>query len=328
MKIPIVLASDDNYAQHLTVTLLSLLENSSKKNFYQLFILDDDISEHTKAIIKKSLASFQNKSLKFIKFNKSTLNKIKDSPTKIHSFYFRLMLPSVFPKIKKIIYLDSDLLVFDDVSKLFAKKIRQKDYIAGVRILHPNYQRVLESNFRIDKLEQCINTGVLLLNLEKMRQDNAEKQMLEFLNKNTQRLLAADQDIINVVFNTKITPLNIRWNVGSYFFYAKNITYLGISKYSFEKILKNPGIIHFDGYKPWTTANWHPYSSHYKKFLKRTEFPKKIPFSFYHLKRNTIFAFGATITRLIPDIIYSKLLDVYLKNNALEKRKKGFTSSK
>ena len=61
----------------------------------------------------------------------------------------------------------------------------------------------------IDK-EHYINSGVCLLNLKKIREDNMVKKLNRFLN--THKLMYPDQDTINIVFKDKILFLDNKYN--------------------------------------------------------------------------------------------------------------------
>ena len=52
-KIPIFFACDNNYAPFVTVVLESIIENSSKEYIYEIYILNNNISDEYKEIIAK-----------------------------------------------------------------------------------------------------------------------------------------------------------------------------------------------------------------------------------------------------------------------------------
>ena len=64
-------------------------------------------------------------------------------------------------------------------------------------------------NLNIDK-NLYINSGVLLLNLDKIRKDKKDKELNDFVNKN--KLMYPDQDTINVVFKNNIYFLENKYN--------------------------------------------------------------------------------------------------------------------
>ena len=98
-------------------------------------------------------------------------------------------------------------MVIDNVTELFELDMNNY-YAAGV------LDQAIKYNFStkgidIDK-EHYINSGVCLLNLKKIREDNMVKKLNRFLN--THKLMYPDQDTINVVFKNKILFLDNKYN--------------------------------------------------------------------------------------------------------------------
>lgn len=141
--------------------------------------------------------------------------------------YFRFFIPQLFPNYKKMLYLDADILVFDDLRILYNEDI--SDYCMGV--VQDTYLEVILKNDNIkmqtrpnltykEYFKQILgklnifyfNAGVLLLNLEKMRNDNIVKNLWEFSEKNAP-LEYQDQDVLNAILESKVKFLDSKWNV-------------------------------------------------------------------------------------------------------------------
>ena len=153
---------------------------------------------------------------------------------------YRLFAPFILKDVDKVIYLDSDLIVLDDVAKLWQY---EPEYIAGVP--DPMYKRQARKN---DLKHLYINSGVMVLNLKNLRK-------IDYLNKikETQtgnyNLSLLDQDIINIAFGDKIEHLPLEWNV-----YAKIYPE---TTYAMIEARNNPSIIHWCGRgKPWNDEVW------------------------------------------------------------------------
>ena len=320
MHVHVALSSDDNYAQHLTVTLYSLLINVSAQNFYHLHVLDGGITAQNKEKILASLKKFSNQEIKFYQIDKSVF---KNSQKILHineMSYFRILLSKILTKLEKVLYLDSDLLIFKDVAEIFKINLKENEFLAASQIFHPNYQKVLSKQFN-KNLSLCFNAGVLLMNLQAMRKNNLTKELMNFSRLNANKLLAADQDVFNIVMNSKVKKLDPTWNVGSYIFYAKNHTYCQLNQTKFKELKNNPGIIHFDGAKPWSFGHLHLYKKKYFQILDQTAFKNWRPkFNLKSLVANYSFYLATQIMNLLPNKIYKIVEHYYLKNNFLEKR--------
>nr|MCW1949029.1 hypothetical protein [Candidatus Shapirobacteria bacterium] len=177
------------------------------------------------------------------------------------------------------------------------------------------------------KLKTAINSGVTLMNLELLRKGNYPKIFIDFVNKNSEKLIAGDQDVLNVVLSDQTKIIHPKWNSTSYIFVVKNNKKCGLSKTDFHLCKNNPSIVHFDGIKPWSSGSFHPYKKTFYHYLLQTEFKGyKTKFNFKKFIKNQIFYKGNQITNLLPLPIYNIIEKQYLKNNFLEKRFKEISS--
>ncbi|TKZ28416.1 glycosyltransferase family 8 protein, partial [Brachyspira catarrhinii] len=178
--------------------------------------------------------------------------------------YFRFFIAELLPQYDKVLYLDADLIIMDDLSKLYNFNI--DDYAIGaiqdmnmeISVKHENFITSKNLNIReyvlnILKKESLkyFNAGVLLLNLKKFREDNILNELLEFTEQNSP-LEFQDQDILNAVLEKRVKYLDSRWNLlkdlDFYISYQNDKNRIK----EIKKRFKNPGIIHYIGEnKPW-----------------------------------------------------------------------------
>lgn len=140
----------------------------------------------------------------------------------------------------KVIYLDSDLIVLDDIKKLWEY---EPEYIAGVQ--DPMYIKQARKN---NLKHLYINSGVMVMNLKNLRKLNYLER-IESTQNGSYNLSLLDQDIINIAFGDKIEHLPLEWNV-----YGKIYPE---TTYGMIKARENPSIIHWCGKdKPWNADVW------------------------------------------------------------------------
>ncbi len=123
--------------------------------------------------------------------------------------YYRLNLADILKDLERVIYMDSDIVVTGDLSKLFDMKLRNDNYIAGVNDM--DFEKLSENI----STNGYINSGVILFDLKKIREDNLDvlQKCREILfEKKVQLSPCIDQDLINIVFNNHIEFLEERWN--------------------------------------------------------------------------------------------------------------------
>lgn len=278
-KINIVFASDDNYAQHIAVVIASIMAKTKEKICF--FVINDNISLEKITKLENTADKF-NTTIKFIDVLEEQFKNVYLSGHVSKAAYFRLALAEVLPEnIKKVIYLDIDLLVYDDIAKLWAYDVKEYALAAvpdfGI-MASGRLVRQKEEVIGLPKGKLYFNSGVLLINLEKWRQGNYTKQILEIINKN--QFPHHDQDVLNKLFMENWLPVNLRWNVipPVYNLFPKVLFNKVFKKQALEA-KRSPAIIHYAGrYKPWEFSLHTGFNDMYYKYLKQTAFAnEKMP---------------------------------------------------
>jgi len=259
--INICLSSDNNYSKYAGVVIASILL-SSKSNDLHFFVLDGGISNENKEKIL-SLKKIRDCHIDFVYIDENLFKIYKDIGT--HSYIslsacYRLKIASLLPNIDKIIYLDCDVIVNSDISKLYNVDIDDY-YAAGV------VDTAMKSSGWIPYLDvgnKYFNSGVLLFNLKKIRQDNIEIEFEKYTKENINSIRVGDQQIINMVLQGKIKEVDSIWNVQS-------SNFINRSDYT-----NNPKIVHYIGrQKPWIFGSMNYHKGLYFNVLEKT--PWRIP---------------------------------------------------
>ena len=182
--------------------------------------------------------------------------------------YYRLLAFKFLPSgMDKILYLDPDILVINEIKTLYDMDITNNLYAAA----YHNRIQVKELNrvrLRSYDLEEYFNSGVMLMNLKLQREKIKEEEIYEFVNKNKTRLILPDQDIINSLYSKDIKAVDeLLYNYDArYFKYYKIISKGNVNM---DFILQNTSIIHFCGKrKPWKRNYFGEFHSLYKHYEK------------------------------------------------------------
>ena len=295
----------------------SLIRHTSNQYQYEIYILQDDISEQNRFMIS-SLNDKENVNINFVEvdFNKLTQEDIGYNSRVTKYTFTRLFLHNIFPNLDKILYLDSDLIVASDVAEIFNQNL--DGYGIGV-CLDPITQKGIEKlkialldkktpgfeeykyqydyfskylELSDDEIIKYFNAGVLLMDLKKA--GNALDKFLPKLLKKQYYL--PDQDILNIIFKSDKKILDPKFNV----FDIRTFDFI-------TKTSKYPVIIHFNGpikpvdtmarpmaYSYWEEVSRTPY--YYpaiERFINRqiaqqqniTNDLKTVEALFYNLKR-------------------------------------------
>ena len=104
-------------------------------------------------------------------------------PIKIWSTanFYRLRLPDLLKDVKKIIYLDTDTLIYKDLSKLYNYNIEGKYFIGMLEFKGKKF-------IKRYKINNFINTGVMLCNLEEIKKGNIANKIINYIKKNNNNL--------------------------------------------------------------------------------------------------------------------------------------------
>ncbi|MBQ8636211.1 glycosyltransferase family 8 protein [bacterium] len=218
-SVNIVFAADDNYSLCTIVALYSLISHTSKENNYDIVIFESGISEENKKIMTDLVLDYKNISLRFFNTKKFFEEyKFFNYSYYTPDTYARLYIPDVMKNHDKAIYLDCDIIVLDDIAKLYDYEFGN-NIVAGNRnyglIVHyyqkPDIKKYYDELYPIKNIENSVNSGVLLMNLEELRKINLAKQGQELLNK-YKRLLCQDEDILNKVCEGRVGFIGSEWN--------------------------------------------------------------------------------------------------------------------
>lgn len=119
--IPIFLSSDNNYAPYIAIAIASICDNT--KSFCNFYILDGGISKENKSYINSLKKIFKNFSIEYLTINlEKEFNSIeyKNAGNYISlSTYNRFLIPKLKPQLKKVLYMDVDIIVLGDIQELY-----------------------------------------------------------------------------------------------------------------------------------------------------------------------------------------------------------------
>ncbi len=267
---------DKIYYKILVAALKSIRQNSGSTDVIEVYILHTDLEAHQVSLIKKIFE----KSRFHLHFTTMQPGEFEELPKNYYfspAAYYRLKLPDLIPEAEKIVYLDADIIVRRSLKPLF--KIELSDnYLAAVE--NPGFER--HNALGMSEGSPYFNSGVLILNAKKIREENLIKDILDYAIKYKDHLLYADQDILNGFFENKWLALNPEWNVQTKFYYPNFSSNL-YSEGLISSALADPAIVHFTTIsKPWHFMNNHPFKDEFIKFYKSAGF--KIDYQDHTLK--------------------------------------------
>lgn len=252
--VPVVFTTDTNFAPYTAIAIESVIAHMNPKRFYDIYVAHTDLSDD----IQQKLEQLSNPQ----QFRVTCVSLLEKIPQNIKLYqqgrfspaaFYRFFMPDMFYGYDKILYLDSDILVQEDVANLFDTPINKNVLGACKCILNKNYKKQITKKLNLNP-NFYINSGILLINVHAWKKSKVKDAFLEFI-QSGKHFIAPDQDFLNMFFENSIYFLpdkwNVRWDVkiNPAFFDAQDIELT-------DTLLKKPSIIHFiSSKKPWNTEN-------------------------------------------------------------------------
>lgn len=217
--VPIVLSSSNYYAPFCGVTIQSILNHMSLELCYDIFIMTTGISRDQQDALLHMIQQYRNVSLRLVDMNGYIAQyQFFTYPHISAETYFRLIVPWVFEKYSKLIFLDSDMIICEDPAKLLEFDIGD-NYIAASRdvvmsgFLHGRDEKGFAYVREFLGSEACnyFNAGIMVFNAEAMRNTFSAAKLVGDAAANMYRIM--DQDVLNQYCVGKVYFLGQEWNM-------------------------------------------------------------------------------------------------------------------
>jgi lipopolysaccharide biosynthesis glycosyltransferase len=245
----IVTATNNNYAKHLGVMLRSLLENKKSEIPIRIYVIDGGLFTSTKENLNSIVNPF-NIQISFLRVKTSLYKQVRVSGHISKEAYYRISIPDLlYTNVQKALYLDCDLIIEGDITELWRIDISDYFLAAIEDITGIDRKRALS----IPNSSPYFNSGVMLLNLKKWRENNISSKVLNFIKHNHSKIVWWDQDALNAILYDKWLKLDNEWNLQTHAHSSQVI----------------PKIIHYSSQiKPWNGNP--PFKERYYEYLSRT----------------------------------------------------------
>ena len=275
----LVFAGDDFYAMALAVAMHSTL--TKLESIADVYVLDNDLSESfRRRLLKVIRLAGSMHEVRWIRAPKERLGQVAAGSHLTPSTYSRLLIPELLPThVRRAVYLDADVLVRSDVSRLFKVDLGGSP-IGTVRDFLITSTAHQASGVR-DRTHArpYFNAGVLVIDVAKWRSSRVAERALEYA-ASGDSLLWADQDALNAVVQDWC-ELDFHWNVqpsaGDLFAAERQPTPEAQPRLHHEggeldhSVYRAARILHFAGpVKPWQYRCTTPGTTSWVRALVRT----------------------------------------------------------
>ncbi|RAH98334.1 glycosyltransferase family 8 protein [Acuticoccus sediminis] len=270
--IDVLFCANPGYYQHLAVAAVSLVEHNRGRPL-RLHVITCDEDPVRRDMLERTLAAWPGIGLHVYLADGSVIGDFFVDGFISKECYLRLIASEILPQhVRRVVYLDCDLVVMDDISPLWTA-----DLGANLLAAAPDYPRLPEfmsdehrDGLGIPRDAVYVNSGVLVIDIDRWRAEGMAWTFIDFVRRMGSKLPFFDQDAINAVLAGRITLLDPRWNLQSRMYYTGRKA-LPDDYAATREARRDPGIIHFTGSeKPWLFRSRTAKKGVYFKHLEKT----------------------------------------------------------
>ena len=271
----ILVTLDKNYLPPLKVMLGSLFMNNSDQVF-DIYMIADGLDNKDVDSLAEYCHQFHAQ-LHPVDFDPSIFDQAPALRYYSRAMYYRLLAADLLPDcLDRILYLDPDILVINPIVELYA--IDLTDYLMAAAShsdklgLISSVNKARLSNY---EAESYFNSGVLLMNLQRMRQEIDRSLIFTYIDNHAKTLLLPDQDALNALYGHRILELDdAQWNYDTRYM---DLYYLASHrKQDIDWLVDHTKFLHFCGKnKPWKLGYQGNFAILYKHYQRLLEHMKK-----------------------------------------------------
>ena len=274
--------SSDLFAPVLGTSIVSLLENNKSFDSIDIYVIENKISSENKRKLQSMVESY-NRNISFIPMHDVNeeenlgLKKIKDNW--LFDSYCRMFLDKYLPEsVERVLYLDSDVLIVDDLTELWSTDLDGKPVGTVKDCVSKEYFEL----FGLGEDTYYCNSGVILFDLNLWNKMNIGNKVRDYVKKNNGYVFFMEQSVLNVCLQHKMYALPVRYNTMTMInamSYDEIVTlrkpYNYYTQKEVEKAKNKPAILHMITFFLITNRAWfantnHPVKDIYRKYYAMT----------------------------------------------------------
>ena len=264
-KINILMAINRNYLQQMKTVICSLGSNCSCA--VDIYIMHQELKAEDISMLKSLTRKMCDGTVYEIKMNSEFLKGAKILSHFSIEMYYRIFASEFLPaSLDRILWLDADLVVLKDLKGLYFTDLDGMSVaVCGHRERVPD-EPVMNTTgverLGLKKDDVYFNSGVLLMNLDKIRKNFIKEDVLKLIYEKEKLLVNPDQDILNLLYQDDKLVLDWRiYNFQAHFDW----------NYPNEKqwLEHSAAIVHYVGpFKPWVHTSSHfSYRYYWKNYF-------------------------------------------------------------
>jgi lipopolysaccharide biosynthesis glycosyltransferase len=262
----VALGIDRAYAPHAAATIASIVRNAPGVRL-RLLILHSGVERPLRRSVERSAPGME---FVWSEIGDHEAPQMDNREHFSRAILFRLGIETHAPADwSRLIYVDADTIFAADIRELWRTNLGRSP-IAGVVDCFIDAGAFGRKWGLPENDAGYFNSGVLLIDLERVRSEQLMTTALDFATSHLSELRFVDQDALNYAFWGRWLRLDTRWNVQRHMVIEALSAELPPDR---RLIGQQPAIIHYTGpEKPWVRDGYHPWSWLYWESLSQTPF--------------------------------------------------------
>lgn len=266
--IPIVISFDENYLLPALMTVKSIIDNCSDISRIEFIVLHKGLSLYHREVFALTVFSYGS----IVSFIDCTehFRALSHRDERKSEVFLMLLVPRIFSDRKKVIVIDTDVLVRDDLLKTVHEMPDDKK-IGAVRCMLRRleklgdvggYNHYAHNVIGIKNVENYFNSGFVIFNMEHVTENDAEL-CISLLAKKWQ---SDDEAILNYVFQDSLYLFSWRWNFYASYYDEPQDMFSPFLQDQFIEARDDAAVCHFiSNSKPWRNETNLVYDNKYRK---------------------------------------------------------------
>ncbi|CAB3758218.1 hypothetical protein GQ57_32160 [Burkholderia sp. MSh2] len=282
--VSIVTASDGNFVPHLAAFMASVQDNLAVGKQLDLIVLDGGIPAEQRGLLQRQFRDSGPGRLTFV----ACVELFSDIPVHAHfsaATFYRLSLGELLANHDRVVYVDADTIVLDDLSTLYDMDMEGNAAAAVPDVIMRSFAATGVPAMKEaggaragdylrnwlgmgDHGDDYFQAGLIVIDLQRFREMNIrDKAYQDLISK---RYWFLDQDVLNRHLVGQVKFLDLGWNV-------VNVSMDVISGLTsnlatkVREVFSAPKMVHYAGFeaKPWNNAA-APLAHFYWYYLRKT----------------------------------------------------------
>lgn len=266
----ILVTLDRNYLSVLTVMLYSLTQSDSD-GVFTVYVAHNSLTEEDFSSLGKILPRTE---LVDVRIPENFLENAPVSSRYPTEMYFRLFAAQYLPQeLDRILYLDPDLVVLNSLRELYSIDFQNNLFAAASHIESRTFKEFNRLRLGLSEETHYINSGVMMMNLPLLRQEQNREDIFSFIEKHKNTLLLPDQDVLNALYADRTVFIDpMIYNLGDKYLHLRNLRLSKEERIDLDWVRTHTAIVHYYGKnKPWKDNYRGELGVFYEEFSKRLQ---------------------------------------------------------